>query len=138
MFTDSLIYKSNIAARQKCEEDIKQLQLQIKSKENDIKQLKQDLQDKLSAKFYDVYEEYPETIMIAYVNRLRDCCGQGGKGYKWWLFGRYGKYKPDYHHCVVIDYERAQPSQKELDAYWIMTETEMVVTQKPHIEHWGN
>jgi hypothetical protein len=127
-----------MALREKITEEKKQLKEEILNKDRQIVELKSQLQAALMPRFHDIYGEFPDETMKKYVKRLRECCGQGGRGYAWWLGGIYAAQEPTYHHCVVIDYEKAQPTQQERDAYWIITESEMKVTEIPHIERWGN
>jgi len=115
-----------------------QLKEEIKNKDRQILHLKSELQAKLLSRFHETYGEFADETMKRYVARLQECCGQGGTGYAWWLGGIYAMYKPVYHHAVVLDYQKAQPTQQERDAYWVITDLEMNVTEKPHTEIWGN
>lgn len=142
MDRDSLAFRAQIAAKEKLEKYIeekkRELQQHIDEKQREFEHFSNILKSQQEAKFVELYGESPHLVMEKYVKRLRECCGQGGTGYEWWLGGQYYRCKPTYHHCVVLQYEKAQPTQEERDAYWVTTGVEMKVTQKPHREVWGN
>ena len=88
--------------------------------------------------FRKVYGESPTKVMNRYAQRLEKCCYQGGEGYKYWLQDLWRA--PTYSHCVVkpSEYATAQPTQMELDAYYVIFGQEMEVTEKLTLELWGN
>ena len=134
MERNSLERQANLAAQKNVETQILQLNA-------DLKKLQEDYIRINERKFAEHYGCSVEETYHKYATRLASCCGQGGEGYYWWLPGRgdkYKNYKPSYCHCVIMDYKRAQPTQQELDAFWIIHGHEMKIDQKPHYEHWGN
>ncbi len=137
MDRDCLALRAQIIAEKELEKYIeeqkRELQQRIDEKQKEYEHMKQIVQSQQEAKFVEFYGESPDFVTKKYAKRLRACCGQSEIGYKWWLNdGKYHRYKPKYYNCVVLDYEKAQPSQQERDAYWVMTGTEMKVTEKPH------
>lgn len=94
-------------------------------------------------KFSEYYGCSASDTYEIYAKRVADCCGQT-TGYRWWIPNEDGdkykssKYNPGYSHCVVVDYKRAQPTQQERDAFWVIHGKEMQVTKEPHTERWGN
>lgn len=114
------------------------IKYQIKSQEKILKKLEEDYTELHIKKFIEHYNENPHEVMKEYSERLYDCCYQGGEGYEYWLDKPWGK--PLYSHCVVkpLNYSSiAQPTQMELDAYYVITGKDMVITKEIHTEYWG-
>ena len=110
-----------------------------------LDELNEQLKDFYRRKFSEHYNgANAEDIYDSYGKRLAECCYQGGEGYEWWLpnkgYPYTDKYKPSYTHCVISPgkYKEAQPTQQERDAYFVVHEKEMKVTETPHREVWGN
>ena len=132
MDRESLEFRANLAEQKRLTEE-------IKASQNTIKKLKKGLDDIRLRKFHQHHRVGAKEVVEKYVDRLRECCYQGGRGYKYWLCGPYAR-KPGYCHCVVepSKYEKAKPTQCERDAWWALTGEEMKVTSKTHVERWGN
>ena len=122
----------------------KDLELKVSEKELEIWKMKSELGNAKSAileyrqkKFFEKYDLTVHEVFQSYIKRLVSCCYQGGEGYSWWLAT---KYMPTYCHCVIEPkkYKESQPTDIEREAYKIIHGQEMKVTEKTHMERWGN
>lgn len=144
-------------------QNIKDAENKIKAYKNNISDLKEKLRNLYYNKFIEKYDCNPTIVYIDYIKRLRECSESGTFGYAWWVplepewwlkqeaetIKKHGletsyftqglsTFLPFGSHMLVMEYEKAQPTQKERDAYFAIHEKEMRVAKEPHREYWGN
>jgi len=137
MKRDTLQSRACLAEQDRITKEIKSLEDQIYKLDYNKKELKIREKEIRMTQFYKHYNVSAKEIMDMYAKRFNECCYQGGRGYAVWLPYPYA---PSYHHCVVKPehYEKAQPSQQELDAFWAIYDEDMKITKTTHVETWGN
>lgn len=132
MDRNTLELKSSIVLQEQLHKQLEQLKEKIKNQKLNYQNTKEKI-------FYSHYNCSALSTYKSYVTRLTSLCIQGGQGYYWWL---HAKDMPKYCHCVidVPKYDVALPTQQELDAYWVLYDTDIKIPNKSehHIERWGN